>query len=230
MNRNFPDQYDGFLSSLDEDDSRLSSRENLEPEPETISVMRWMKQYPFVLSANLHGGSLVANYPFDDNREMSTNYSASPDDATFRELALSYAKTHKTMSKGYPCPKIYPDEKFKDGITNGAHWYVIHGGMQDWNYLFTNCMEITLELGCVKYPPARTLPKYWEDNRDALVKFVQQVHTGVKGFVSDENNNLLGGAKITVEGINHNVTSADDGDYWRILAPGNYNITAHYSG
>lgn len=59
---------------------------------------------------------------------------------------------------------------------------------------------------------------------------VLQVHTGIKGFVTDENNNLLGGAKITVEGVKHIITVADDGDYWRLLAPGDYNVTAHYNG
>ncbi|CAL8120113.1 unnamed protein product [Orchesella dallaii] len=230
LNRNFPDQFDQLLSELDEEDSRKTSRENLDPEPETLAVMRWMKQYPFVLSANLHGGSLVANYPFDDNPEMKVKFSPSPDDAVFHQLALTYSKAHKTMAGGYPCPKIYPDEKFKDGITNGAQWYVIHGGMQDWNYLKTNCFEITLELGCVKYPSASTLPQYWDDNRDALIKFMQQIHTGIKGFVMDENSNLLGGAKILVEGIKHPITVADDGDFWRLLAPGEYNVTALYNG
>ncbi|ODN04202.1 Carboxypeptidase D [Orchesella cincta] len=230
LNRNFPDQFDQLLSELDEDDSRKTSRENLDPEPETLAVMHWMKQYPFVLSANLHGGSLVANYPYDDNPEMKVKFSPSPDDAIFHQLALTYSKAHKTMAGGYPCPKIYPDEKFKDGITNGAQWYVIHGGMQDWNYFHTNCFEITLELGCVKYPSSSTLPKYWDDNREALIRFMQQVHTGVKGFVMDENSNMLGGAQIIVEGIKHPVTVADDGDFWRLLAPGDYNVTALYNG
>jgi carboxypeptidase D len=34
-------------------------------QPEVAAVMKWSKQHEFVLSASLHQGALVANYPHD---------------------------------------------------------------------------------------------------------------------------------------------------------------------
>ncbi len=48
-------------------------------------------------------------------------------------------------------------------------------GMQDFNYLATNCFEITLELNCQKFPPASELETLWKDNVDALLHFMWQV-------------------------------------------------------
>ncbi|XP_025774375.1 carboxypeptidase D, partial [Puma concolor] len=216
LNRNFPDQFFQITDPT---------------QPETIAVMSWMKSYPFVLSANLHGGSLVVNYPFDDDEQGLATYSKSPDDAVFQQIALSYSKENAQMFQGRPCKNMYPNEYFPHGITNGASWYNVPGGMQDWNYLQTNCFEVTIELGCVKYPFEKDLPKFWEQNRRSLIQFMKQVHQGVKGFVLDatDGRGILN-ATISVAEINHPVTTYKTGDYWRLLVPGTYKITASARG
>ena len=51
-------------------------------------MMRWIKRNPFVLSANLHAGAVVASYPFDDSSQhVNGRYSAAPDDKWFRHSA-----------------------------------------------------------------------------------------------------------------------------------------------
>ncbi|XP_034556524.1 carboxypeptidase D isoform X1 [Notolabrus celidotus] len=216
LNRNFPDQFVTITEPR---------------QPETVAVINWMKSLPFVLSANLHGGSLVVNYPYDDDKRGTTQYSQCPDDKVFQLVSRAYSQENPLMHNGHPCEDMYPGEYFQDGITNGANWYNVPGGMQDWNYLNTNCFEVTIELGCAKYPMAKELPKYWELNRRALLQFIHQVHTGIKGTVSDIRDGTgIPNATISVEEIEHNISTARTGDYWRLLAPGTYSITATAHG
>ena len=163
LNRNFPDQ---FLSTP-----------NAQLQPETQAMEDWIKISGFVLAANLHGGSLVANYPYDDSALGDTTYSSSPDDDVFRSLASTYANAHPQMHLDNPpweCTEI-PADHFKGGITNGANWYNVAGGMQDFDYLHSSCMEITIEMGCRKFPDAKDLPRYWRENKEPLLKFIEQV-------------------------------------------------------
>ena len=78
LNRNFPDQY-------------FTTRNNRKQEPETSAIMQWLQDIPFVLSANLHGGSLVANFPYDDTKSGHSVYSKSPDDATFKMISEAFS-------------------------------------------------------------------------------------------------------------------------------------------
>ncbi|KAK3707976.1 hypothetical protein QZH41_010737 [Actinostola sp. cb2023] len=221
LNRNFPDPYDRRLNSL---------------QPETRAIMNWLKSEPFVLSANLHGGTLVANYPYDNipselKRSTVRVYYGSPDDDVFVKISKAYSLAHPTMHKGEPQCPIHKAERFKDGITNGAAWYPISGGMQDYNYYFTNCFAITLELGCCKFPPARYMKDYWFANRGALLNYINMVHTtGIRGFVNDEDGNPISDVKIIVGDRTKKIKTFKDGDFWRLLTPGKYLVKARKRG
>ena len=163
LNRNFPDQF--FPSTTGQ------------PQPETLAVMKWIDSIPFVLSASFHSGALVANYPYDDNPSGQSSYSATPDDDVFRQLARSYSEAHPTMhlaNTPWKCKDV-PREHFIDGITNGANWFSITGGMQDYNYVHSNAFEVTLELGCEKFPNSSALPEYWQENKEGLLTYLEQV-------------------------------------------------------
>lgn len=84
LNRNFPDKYG-------------TNRLNRIQEPETQAIMNWTLSIPFVLSANLHGGALVANYPYDDSDGDLLAYTPTSknnpteDNEMFRHLAKTYS-------------------------------------------------------------------------------------------------------------------------------------------
>jgi len=140
-----------------------------------------------------------------------------------------------------PCDGT-PADNFarQGGVTNGAKWYSVSGGMQDFNYLATNAFEITLELSCEKFPPADLLPTYWEDNRKALLDFVWQSHLGFKGVVRDGvTGEPLKNAVVWVRNvtstnvetpIKHPVTTGKVGDFYRPVIDGSYQIAVEAVG
>ncbi|XP_053989672.1 carboxypeptidase M-like [Hylaeus volcanicus] len=57
LNRNFPDYF---------------KQNNRKGQPETEAVKEWVSKIQFVLSGSLHGGALVASYPFDNTPNSPT--------------------------------------------------------------------------------------------------------------------------------------------------------------
>ncbi|XP_051964213.1 inactive carboxypeptidase-like protein X2 isoform X2 [Xyrauchen texanus] len=152
------------------------------------------------------------------------------DQSLFRWLAISYASTHRTMSQAYQGGCHTDDPTGGMGIVNRAKWKPIPGSMNDFSYLHTNCFELSIFLGCDKYPHQSELSREWEHNREALLTFMAQVHRGVKGVVRDKEGNPIMNATVSVEGVNHDVRTGESGDYWRLLNPGEYRITARAEG
>lgn len=102
--------------------------------------------------------------------------------------------------------------------------------MQDFNYVHSNCYEVTFELSCCKYPPVEQLAGEWLNNKEPLLSYIEAVHWGVKGLVADENGSPIKDAVIMVTGINHNVSTTANGEYWRLLLPDTYEIAAYTYG
>jgi carboxypeptidase M len=209
LNRNFPDYY---------------IENKIPEEPETKAVRKWLRDVPFILSAALHGGALVANYPFDTVKEMTslpTNPpSLTPDNDVFEHLATVYSQSHLTMHKGESCGR-----HFKGGIINGAAWYSLIGGMQDYNYVFHGCMEITLEISCCKYPHVQELPQLWKENKMALLNYCLEALRGVTGRIVDGSTlRPIANASLRVSGRNIAFFSATTGEFWRLLLPGTYKL------
>eukprot|EP01113_Clastostelium_recurvatum_P006430 TRINITY_DN1289_c0_g1_i1.p1 TRINITY_DN1289_c0_g1~~TRINITY_DN1289_c0_g1_i1.p1 ORF type:complete len:496 (+),score=119.62 TRINITY_DN1289_c0_g1_i1:80-1567(+) len=210
LNRDFPDQ---FSSNQNTPNGR---------QLETQAMMAWTASRHFVLSASYHGGAVVANYPWDGNANyQSGRYSACPDDRVYKELASTYANTHSWMSRS---------NEFTNGITNGAEWYVLYGGMQDWNYLWYACLELTLEVSDIKYPSASSLMTYWNENLEAMLVYTEIPNKmGVRGTVTDASGKPLA-ATVQVDSLRAAITDPEHGDYYKIIPAGTYQITASATG
>ncbi|XP_039200452.1 carboxypeptidase M isoform X4 [Crotalus tigris] len=160
LNRNFPDHF---------------TTNNQIIQPETKAVMNWINTGMFVLSANLHGGALVASYPFDNGNR---------------------------------------------------------GSMQDYNYVWGQCFDITLELSCCHYPLEDKIQDFWDNNKIALIEYIKQIHLGVKGRVLNPNNKPIANVIVEVQGRRHicPYKTNKNGEYYLLLLPGVYTLNATLPG
>ena len=117
-------------------------------------------------------------------------------------------------------------DHFHYGITRGNEWYTVRGGMQDFNYLFTNCMEITAEILCGQNPHPRQVQEEWGSNKEPLLKFLELTYSLVRGIVTDREGNPAHSATVRVDWVGKHVVTTERGEYWRVLAPGKYVIKA----
>eukprot|EP00775_Hariotina_reticulata_P009515 gene9515-9680_t len=228
LNRCFPDVVQRCSYSLDKCDRTVLQRKDDNTPAEVAAVMDWLMETRFTAAANLHEGAVVANYPFDGYWDMSYAISGtsnpSPDDSTFQHLARAYASKN---------PDMAASTKFREGITNGAAWYPLYGGMQDWAYLATSTMEITLEVNSEKDSNPSKLPRLWQQNVNALLNLpIVAVLQGASGRVLSASDGSPLAATVKVEGLQYlkTPTNAQTGYWNRPLAPGTYNLTASATG
>jgi carboxypeptidase D len=213
LNRDFPDE---FVDPVNTPEGR---------EVETGLVMLWAADHVTTLSGTFHGGALVVNYPRDGNPAGSSVYSASADDSILLSLARTYADANPPLSQsnGHPA--------WNNGVTNGADWYAINGGKQDWHYVWRGDFDMTLEISEIKWPDASTLPGFWDDNRESMLAYLERVHEGAQGVITDAQSGLPLAAEVRVAGNAYPAhTDPVLGDYHRVLLPGAYDLEYSATG
>lgn len=207
LNRDFPDRVDDPVNTT-------AGRQI-----ETADVMNWNFDHQPIFPANFHGGTLVANYPWDGCWDPQANHYYTDDQDVFLTAAETYSSNNPPMWANNTPPFVH-------GTVNGVDWYQITGGMQDWNYVWMGDMEITMEISYIKWPPSSSLPGYWEDNRPAMIAYMQFAHRGIRGLVTDAVTGLPLLAEVKVPDRDDYITYTDPdvGDYHRVLMPGTYDL------
>lgn len=215
LNRNFPDQ---FIDPVNTPDGR---------QIEVQHVMQWATEHSPDLSMNFHGGELVMNYPFDSNPESEPVFSPAPDpDHDFYySISRTYADNNPPMKANNSHPA------FDNGVTNGADWYDVNGALQDWAYVFHGNYHVLNEVSYDKWPAASTLPTFWAENLESMLSYMERVHEGVRGLVTDADTGLPVHAQILTDSNPIPIyTDPDVGDYHRVVLPGTYSLQVSADG
>ncbi len=208
LNRNFPDPRFG-----DHPDGN-------QWQPENIAMMNFAGLHNFTMSANLHGGAELINYPFDTWAATTKTHA---DDPWWSQISRAYADTvHANSVTGY-----LTDES--NGITNGGTWYVITGGRQDYMNWWQKCREVTMELSTDKTLSSNLLPAHWNYNYKSLLNYLEEARFGIHGVVTDSLTGLSLKARVFINNhdrdSSHVYSTALNGDYHRPVLAGTYSVT-----
>ena len=203
LNRDFPDWKNN-------DDNYSGGRQI-----ETKNLMSFQSSRHFSLSANYHGGAVVVNYPWD------ATYDKHPFDQLVIDLSLSYADLNSEMRNSM---------RFNRGITNGANWYVLRGGMQDWSYYYHDDLQVTIEVSTKKWPNYSTISYFYSDNKDSMITYLKKVHQGL-GFYAQDKVSQIPLQIYKVESnrdVNLGRYIMTRGEFYKVLEPGEYKVELKY--
>lgn len=183
LNRNYPDPFG--TAALDE----------LQIENE--AMIAYVSDHNFSLSANLHGGSEVMNYPWDSftSRQRQNEHSD-----WWQEVGKRFVDT---------C-RMYDNNRFRDvnnsGVIDGGDWYVISNGRQDYFNYYHGIREITMELSSTKTVSTDRLNGYWHCESHALINYIKEIYsfTSFDTIVNDTT---------TVDTVPVGISSPNKGNY-----------------
>ena len=211
MNRNYADPHEG-----PHPDEKPYAQE-------TEWFMQFAQENNFVMGANYHGGAEVMNYPWDNTHTLHA------DDAWWQFISTEYVTLCRAVNSSYM------HDTSNSGITNGAAWYMIGGGRQDYMNGYAQCREETIECSSTKCPSGSQMPNFWNINKNAIFAYVNQCLNGIHGTVVDaESKAPIGDATVTLVGHDDQYstvsTQLPSGDFHRPVKAGTYNVRITKNG
>lgn len=155
-------------------------------EPETEAVTSWLAAARPSLSANLHGGALVASFALDACDSLGDLTDCrSPEGRLPNLLANTYTAANRQMYDTKTDPYGLGD--FVNGTTQGARWYPSLGTLQDWAHHAQRLHMLTLELHERKTPlrPALDVAALYSTHRGSLLRLAEVSRLGLRARLLD---------------------------------------------
>lgn len=207
LNRNFPDYTvnDGLTLS--------------ERQPETQALINFVAKHRICLSAGIHSGAEVVNYPWD------TKAALHPDDVWLKETALNFAKS--VQQNG---PSRYFTDVSNNGVTNGYAWYLVNGGQQDYLTAYAGSRDFTLEVSENKWLSPENFIQFWNYNKQAMLDFTAKTLMASRGQLLDINTNLPTIGKVwtaDTDTTNCGVPTDEYGYFYKFVTAGSSVITSN---
>ncbi|MBQ7062076.1 MAG: DUF2817 domain-containing protein [Bacteroidales bacterium] len=152
LNRNFPDPFGSAPVNTQQ--------------AEVTAMIDYATAHHFLMSANLHGGSEVMNYPWDS---FTSAQNPHPKSDWWQAVCKRFVDTSRTYSAYH-----FMDVN-SQGYIAGGDWYVIPNGRQDYMNYYHDCLELTMELSSIKRLDCAQLPEYWRFLQHSLVNYIAEV-------------------------------------------------------
>ncbi|MFN2395174.1 MAG: M14 family zinc carboxypeptidase [Bacteroidales bacterium] len=207
LNRNYPNPVNN-----PDDDCQM----------ETLAMVSLLNEHDFVLSANIHGGIELVNFPWDS---WKSNQKLHADHNWWVFTMYEYVDTVRVNA-----PSDYMTG-MGDGVTHGGDWYVVYGSRQDYANYYVSQREFTLEISNDYTLPTAQLPAHWDYNYRSLINYMKQSLYGIHGKVTDIVTGEPVRARIELAGHDFDnsrvFSSAEHGGFSRPVLAGTYNVEVH---
>ena len=165
LNRSYPDPFNPSKTSIPQ---------------ENQAMIDYLTAHHFRLSANLHGGAEVINYPWDSFTSANTSHPAAD---WWQEVSKRFVDTARTYSFNHF------NDVTTNGYTAGGDWYIITGGRQDYVNYVHNCLEMTMEISTQKTLSSDRLQEYWHFLAPSLIHYIGEIHSLPDNIGIEKNEN-----------------------------------------